>query len=104
MHASLPRELRDMIYEVIVPGNITIFVDDDSHPDNAGWRTAGFFNNKDKHYTWADPFYIDTRLVGYNVAREMVETLYRTINFRIFSDKILQRFLHTDRWARDAVP
>jgi hypothetical protein len=65
---------------------------------------ASFFDITNNNNTWNATFYIDTRLVGDDIVREMVEKLYRTTDFDIMNDMILKRFLNTDRWARGVVP
>jgi hypothetical protein len=93
---KLPRELRDVVGSHVV----NFFEDIDF------WGLDvdhSFFKGGDREYS-LDPWYFDPRLIGADMAREMVELLYRTGTFRIKDNSLLERLLIEDRWKMDIIP
>jgi hypothetical protein len=76
LRKKLPRELRNIIYETICGKNNTVIVNHQT-PIREGVRQGrSFVDDESVRNDWSAHFYIDTRLVGQDIATGMVETLY----------------------------
>ncbi|KAF2679692.1 hypothetical protein K458DRAFT_113234 [Lentithecium fluviatile CBS 122367] len=107
MHSMLPREIRDLIY-----GNLLSRVDSHNFRHHLSHlrMPKNMWVSKPKVlpwiYTWKHPHhYEDSRFVGLDFARELIETYWHVCTFSIRSSSlhILETFLRQDPFGYDVV-
>ncbi|KAF1994210.1 hypothetical protein P154DRAFT_624889 [Amniculicola lignicola CBS 123094] len=88
VHESLPRELRDLIYEALCFGQT-------ASVQAPSLRSEGYFENT-HDFHWCYPQYS-----GYPFAREAVETYYKTVEFSLFvwDFDLHERFMGNDKFG-----
>ncbi|OAL51208.1 hypothetical protein IQ07DRAFT_415385 [Pyrenochaeta sp. DS3sAY3a] len=114
IHAALPRELRDAIYDHLIPPGLRHHVFEALDATGAPRVSANplvsvsFFDPRcvlpasvpDRRDVWKSAAY-----VGEDMAREIAERWYHTGLFILDAeDCLLRKFLATDVWARGNVP
>ncbi|KAF2867517.1 hypothetical protein BDV95DRAFT_582305 [Massariosphaeria phaeospora] len=93
VHTSLPREIRDLIYEFIIGDKVRMIM-----------GLSG--SNLDRVRSWNDgwwvydefPAHVTLGFMGDAMLREFMETWYRTTTFGCFSTSELRLFLKRNRW------
>ena len=105
VYNSFPREVRDMIYGHLDPGEVTHIVH-----ENIGWGGMSYFNSDSEaqlHAPWevVSGHWWEVECVGEHMRREVSEHYYRSVCFDFSQNfDLLARFRVTDQWKLGFIP
>lgn len=92
LHANFPREIRDMVYDILLQSWKLVFVNE--------WNPETYFNAVSPPHWWRSDY------VGDFISFELAERWYKTATFQFTQDYYgsVSRFLMNDIWRKDIVP